>query len=74
MTGKGDYSSKSIFIPAAGSGDKSYLRYPGSMGWYWSAIPDSGESSSARSLFIDGSGFIHRTDNRIGGRSVRPVR
>ena len=74
VTGRGAYSSKSIFLPAAGAGYGSLLNGLGSYGYYWSSSPDSGNSLSAWYLDFD-SGNFYRYDNlRGGGQSVRPVR
>ena len=74
VKGKGEYSSKSIFLPAAGSGFDSYLCYLGSDGYYWSSTPDSGDSGYAWFLSFY-SGYFNRLDiGRWVGQSVRPVR
>ncbi|MBQ3746178.1 MAG: hypothetical protein II863_02055 [Kiritimatiellae bacterium] len=39
--GKGDYASKSIFLPAAGRGGGASLCDSGTYGYYWSSVPDS---------------------------------
>ena len=75
VKGRGAYSSKSIFLPAAGYGLDSRLYYLGSDGNYWSSSPRSDYSSYAWGLyfysgdFYRGSGYY-----RSRGRSVRPVR
>lgn len=75
VTGKGAYSSRSIFLPAAGYGDDSSLRYLGSRGHFWSSTPNSGGLNYAEILRIVDSGNFHRSINsRGGGLSVRPVR
>ena len=74
VTGKGTYSSKSIFLPAAGSGDDSYLDYRGSLGYYWSSTPDSGSSGNAWYLYFNSGNFGKGNYYRGFGRSVRPVR
>lgn len=75
VTGKGAYSSKSIFLPAAGYGDVSDFGDAGSHGRYWSSTPYLGDSYSAWFLYFY-SGDFHRDYNyrRYYGRSVRPVR
>ena len=40
VKGRGDYASKSIFLPAAGYGDGTSLYFSGSIGLYWSSVPD----------------------------------
>ena len=74
VTGKGAYSSKSIFLPAAGFGFDSYLNTLGSVGYYWSSTPHSDYSSYARDLDFY-SGYFGREGNGRGyGYPVRPVR
>ena len=77
VTGKGDYESKSIFLPAAGYGVESYLNNSGSYGRYWSSTPSlsSGYASGyALDLNFDSDNFIRFSYNRCQGYSVRPVR
>ena len=74
VTGKGDYSSRSIFLPAAGYGDGSGLSYPGSRGFYWSSTPYSSYSVQAWRLNFNSSNFSRAGNNRYFGQSVRAVR
>ena len=74
VTGKGTYSSKSIFLPAAGYGYGSGLYYLGSYGSYWSSTPDSDYSYYAWYLGFNSSGFRRSNYCRCGGQSVRPLR
>jgi hypothetical protein len=74
VTGKGNYANRSIFLPAAGLGNDSYLDYPGSNGYYWSSTPGSDSSYRAWRLIFDSGYFYRGNDNRYYGRSVRPVR
>ena len=75
VTGKGDYASKSIFLPAAGYGYGSYLYDPGSYGLYWSSTPNSDGSNDAWYLVFGSSSFGRSYRySRCYGRSVRPVR
>ena len=72
VRGKGEYSSKSIFLPAAGCGYGTSLLTAGSRGNYWSSVPYSGSYDAWR-LYFD-SGDLHTSSNgRYDGRSVRPV-
>ena len=74
VKGRGAYASKSIFLPAAGCGNDSYLNWFGADGYYWSSTPSSHSSSSAQYLYFY-SGFFYWWDgSRSCGRSVRPVR
>jgi hypothetical protein len=75
--GKGDYSSKSIFLPCTGLGSGTSLNTAGSHGYYWSSVPDSpySDGNEACDLFFY-SGFIHKYNYyhyRYVGLSVRPL-
>ena len=75
VTGKGVYSSKSIFLPAAGYGYDSSLHYLGSLGLYWSSTPRSGNSYLAWCLRFDSNDEFYRDlSDRGRGPSVRPLR
>ncbi|MCR5413473.1 MAG: DUF1566 domain-containing protein [Kiritimatiellae bacterium] len=74
VTGKGDYSDRSIFLPAAGIGDDSNLVYPGSDGYYWSSSPHSLSWNYAWYLNFYSSYFYRYHYYRYLGQSVRPVR
>ncbi|MBQ5531293.1 MAG: DUF1566 domain-containing protein, partial [Kiritimatiellae bacterium] len=74
FTGKGDYSGKSIFLPAAGHGYDSGLYVPGSFGLYWSSTPISDDSNDAWGYNFDSGGFSPSYCSRLYGQSVRPVR
>ena len=74
VTGKGAYADRSIFLPAAGYGNDSYLRSPGSYGDYWSSTPYSDNSYIAWGLSFGSSYFSRGIYNRCSGQSVRPVR
>lgn len=74
VTGKGAYASKSIFLPAAGYGDASYLDTAGVYGYYWSSTPGSGDSNFAWGLYFDSSNSYLNYGHRCFGRSVRPLR
>ena len=74
VTGKGAFSTKSIFLPAAGYGNDSALYSPGSGGLYWSSTPRSENSVFAWYLFF-GSGYFSRFHYyRYWGLPVRPLR
>ena len=75
FTGRGAYSTKSIFLPAAGVGKDSGL-YATSQGYYWSSTEDA-KFSNVDALFLcfDSSSFVRPTGHRVWfGSSVRPVR
>ena len=73
VTGKGMYSTKSIFFPAAGDGYASGLRSRGSSGYYWSSASHS-DGSGAWNLSFDSRDFGGYYIGRYYGKSVRPVR
>jgi len=73
VCGRGDYANRSIFLPAAGYGNRTSLDLAGLNGSYWSSVPRSDYNSSAWGLlFLSG---YHGTegDYRYHGQSVRPV-
>jgi len=75
VTGKGTYANRSIFLPAAGYGDGSYLLNNPDFGYFWSSTPNSGTSNYAWRLDFDSSDFHWYGDlYRYCGQSVRPVR
>ena len=74
VTGKGDYSGNSIFLPAVGCGDGSDLRNAGVRSEYWSSTPDSDMSNCARELTFHASKFSEDFSWRCYGVSVRAVR
>ena len=72
VSGIGDYSSNSIFLPCAGYADYKDLLNVGSDGYYWSSVPDSG-NYYAWDLNFASSGRYMRNPYRVYGQSVRPV-
>lgn len=76
VKGRGVYSSKSIFLSAAGYGyDSSLSNLLGSIGDYWSSTPSSGNSGQVSLILDFNSGVFRRIGNkRCYGQSVRPVR
>ena len=81
VTGKGSYSSKSIFFPAAGycTGDEYYCdgaHGDYSQGWYWSSTPYSNSSRYVWFLDFYMSGFTrdYFDRDRFQGLPVRPLR
>ena len=74
VTGKGAFSTKSIFLPAAGYGNDSALYSPGSGGLYWSSTPRSENSVFAWYLFFGSDYFSRFHYDRYCGFPVRPLR
>jgi hypothetical protein len=72
VRGKGDYSSKSIFLPCAGRGYGTSLGYAGSTGLYWSSVPDS-DGFQAWYLYFGSSYHPTGSNSRHCGQSVRPL-
>lgn len=72
VRGKGDYSSKSIFLPCAGFGIGAVLRYAGSDGNYCSSVPYS-DNDDAWSLYFYSGNHNTRYYYRGHGQSVRPL-
>ena len=74
VKGRGTYASKSIFLPAAGSGYGASLNNSGSHGRFWSSVPYSYDDYYAWDLYFYSS--YHRTSNyyRYRGQSVRPLK
>ena len=73
ITGKGSFSSASLFLPATGSCGDTDLYDAGDYGYYWSRSVSSGYPDYAwRLYFADGDQYM---DNyyRYYGLSVRPV-
>ena len=76
VRGRDDYTSVSIFLPAAGLGDGASLLYAGSNGFCWSSVPDSDDDHCSGLLyFCSGWGYFLGTNNydRYYGYAVRPV-
>ena len=72
VRGRGDYASKSIFLPCSGYGYGTSLDNSGSGGDYWSSVPGSGSDTSSSLSFYSS---LHGTNGsgRYLGFSVRPV-
>lgn len=88
VSGRGEYASKSIFLPCAGNGHGTSLNAAGSYGGYWSSVLDADFSYYAWILYFDSSfdllsyqrrdygWFIHpymNSNYRNYGRPVRPL-
>lgn len=72
VRGKGDYSSKSIFLPCAGRGGGTSLNSAGSHGDYWSSVPYTGSHYAWDLFFYSSSRYTYGID-RDSGHSVRPL-
>ena len=72
VTGKGAYSSNSIFLPASGSGIGSDLNSLGSYGGYWSSSP--AQYGTPGRLNFDSGHFNYGYSGHSDGLPVRPVR
>jgi len=73
VCGRSKYSSASIFLPCAGLGIGTSLRYTDSLGYYWSSVPRSEFSSYAWSAYFFLSDHDTFNYSRDHGHSVRPV-
>ena len=78
IQGKGDYSSKSIFLPAAGIGQGTSLKDYGTLGYYWSSKPVYGydgvdESKVSHFFYFSSSERWPGYMNRFVGAVIRPV-
>lgn len=78
VTGKGDYASKSIFLPAGGNGERTWLDSSGPDGYYWSSVPwPDGYDDAAEYYSFYGefsyTEFKPYLLNRCNGRPVRPI-
>lgn len=76
ISGKGEYASKSIFLPAAGTSFHSDLVNCGDLGYCWTSTPYSGHSYYAWAIYISSSAFSLQYNyvDRCSARSIRPVR
>lgn len=70
-TGKGTYSSNSVFFPAASNCIEDGVNEQGYYGYYWSSTPDG--SDGAYSLYFDSYSQCVNFYGRCGGCSVRAV-
>lgn len=73
ITGKGSFTSASLFLPAAGFCDDTGLYDAGDHGFYRSRSVNSGGPGVAWGLFFEDSGPLMDYYDRYYGQSVRPV-
>ena len=71
FTGKGDYSSNSVFLPAAGHCNDGKVGFQDYSGDYWSSTPFSYYSAYCLDFYQREQNVYHLT--RDGGYSVRAV-
>ena len=76
ITGKGDYSANSIFIPAAGYCADSGLGSEGNGGFYYSGTKVDSDDAYAYALYfyLDQSKAWVANNKKFCGRSIRPIR
>ena len=74
VRGRGDYASRSIFLPCAGYDDGTSLGGAGSYGYYWSSVPSFViYDSYAWGLYFYSGDHYTSYDRRYYGQPVRPV-
>ena len=71
FTGKGDYASNSVFLPAAGDCISGSVLVQGDFGYYWSSTPD-GSRYAYGLLFGSGYQYVGYSGRDVG-YSVRAV-
>lgn len=75
ISGKGDYKSVSIFLPAVGDGYKDACRDYGTHGYYWSSSCTTNYVGYSSFLgFHSNYHFIQSINNRYYGYAIRPVK
>ena len=72
VRGRGDYASASIFLPAAGDGNGTFLDESETYGYYWSSVPDADSAHAWYLGFTSGDRYTYGK-GRDYGRSIRPV-
>ena len=73
ITGKGPFSSASLFLPAAGDCTNSELEGAGDYGFYWSRSVNSNYPAFASNLYFEDGDQATDETSRYFGQSVRPV-
>ena len=66
-------NGNSIFLPAAGCRDGTYLDYVGSRGYYWSSSLGTGSPYGAWIVYFHSGNVLGYREYRFDGFSVRPV-
>ena len=72
-TGKGDYASNSVFLPAAGDCFGTTFHDQGTFGYYWSSTPDGSDNAYYLIIRSDYPGPGVHPYPRYDGYSVRAV-
>ena len=70
---KNGYTSRSIFLPAAGWRNDTVLNYAGSYGLYWSSSLSTDNPDGAGYLIFYSGSHSRSNNYRYSGQSVRPV-
>ena len=78
VRGKGTYASASIFLPAAGYGERTSFFVDGSVGGYWSSVPNSDNYGTGVYFawglsFGSGGRLMDYYTPRFWGFAIRPV-
>ena len=73
VRGRGDFTGASIFLPAAGRGEKSSFSYAGSWGFYWSSVPYADWYYDAWHLTFASGRHEVTYYTRYYGQVVRPI-
>ena len=73
VSGKDDYASASIFLPATGHGLGTSLDFAGSFGSFLSSVPDESNSDFVWYLLINSDFYRTFNNSRFGGLTIRPV-
>ena len=74
MKGKGEYASRSVFLPASGFGSGASLDEAGGLGRYWSSTAETGMIEGGRNLLFTRYLLTRVSVSRYFGHPVRPVR
>jgi len=73
VRGRGAYESNSIFLPAAGYGDGTFLYAAGTYGEYWSSVPCSNSGMDVYELHISSDYHIIEYYSPCYGYPIRAV-
>ena len=73
VRGRGDYSSNSIFLPAAGFGVETVLDNPSAAALFWSSVPRLDDNRAWYLAFQNAFPYMLDDRCRSDGQSIRPV-